>query len=72
MRIPLIAGILLGVLVTLWSLVQAILETPTQTPLEGAFAGFVGTVATGLLVSLIAAALLRRKGIDRVDVAAGG
>ena len=41
--------------------VAAILETPTQTPVEGAFAGFVGTVATGLLASLIIAAFLRRK-----------
>ena len=48
--------------------VQAILETPTQTPIEGAFAGFVGTVATGLLASLIIAAFLRRKGPGVVAV----
>jgi hypothetical protein len=51
--------------------VQAILETPTQTPVEGALAGLVGTVATGLLASLIIAAFLRRRDVRRIDVTAG-
>ena len=51
--------------------VRAILETPTQTPIQGALGGLIGTVATGLLASLIIAAFLRRKGIRRIDVTAG-
>jgi hypothetical protein len=41
--------------------VQALLDAPLQTPAQGALGGLIGTVATGLLVSLILAAFLRVK-----------
>ena len=41
--------------------VQRLLEAPTQSPVQGALAGFLGTVGTGLLVSVVLAAFLRER-----------
>lgn len=76
MNPTLLAGLLLGVLVSAWTFLMGItgwyrdparieelirFQAPWQKPLPTAFAGVFGTWVTGLVASLLVAIGLRRK-----------